>query len=83
MELRSQHHARQCPLAGDREGYTALWKSKAILVRGRGDPKNCEMLRIPHSLDSRLTDCGKIVGLRAGRALLLRYIFSLPGIHFC
>jgi hypothetical protein len=38
-------------------------KSKTIPVTGRGGLYGCEMLRIPHSLDNRLTDGGKIVCL--------------------
>jgi hypothetical protein len=36
-------------------------KSKAISVTGRGGPKGCKMLRIPHCLDNWLTDGGKVV----------------------
>jgi hypothetical protein len=35
-------------------------KGKAIPVRGRGGLEGCEMLRIPHCLDNRLIDGGKI-----------------------
>jgi hypothetical protein len=38
---------------------TAL--DKAIIVTGRGDPYVCETSRLPHFLDSRLTDGGEIV----------------------
>jgi hypothetical protein len=41
---------------------------------GRGGLQGCEMLRIPHCLDRRLTDGGKVVSLRTGRALLHRSI---------
>jgi hypothetical protein len=40
---------------------TTRCKSKAISVTGRGGLKGCKMLRIPHCLDNRLTDGGKIV----------------------
>jgi hypothetical protein len=36
-------------------------KSKAISVTVRGDLCGCEMLRIRHCLDNRLTDGGKVV----------------------
>jgi hypothetical protein len=34
---------------------------KAIRVTGRGGLYGCRMLRIPHCLDSRLIDGGKVV----------------------
>jgi hypothetical protein len=40
---------------------TFLCKSKAIPVTGLGGLKGCEMLRIPHCLDNRLTDDGNVV----------------------
>jgi hypothetical protein len=36
-------------------------KCKAIPVTGRGGPWGCKMSRIPHCLDNRLTDVGKVV----------------------
>jgi hypothetical protein len=36
-------------------------KSKAIPVTGRGGLWGCEMLRIPHCLDNRLINGGKVV----------------------
>jgi hypothetical protein len=36
---------------------------KAIHVRGRGGPEGCEMSRLPHFLDNRLTDGGEVVSL--------------------
>jgi hypothetical protein len=38
-------------------------KCKAIPVTGRGGPKDCETLRLPHFLDNRFTDGGKVVSL--------------------
>jgi hypothetical protein len=42
-----------------------LWggEGKAIPVTGREGPYGCEMLRVPHYLDSRLTDDGKVVSI--------------------
>jgi hypothetical protein len=36
-------------------------KGKDIPVRVRGGPLDCKRLRLPHSLDKRLTDGGKVV----------------------
>jgi hypothetical protein len=36
-------------------------KGKDILVTGRGGPWGCERSRLPHYLDKRLTDGGKVV----------------------
>jgi hypothetical protein len=36
-------------------------KSKAIPVTGRGGPYGCGTSRLPHFLDNRLTDGGKVV----------------------
>jgi hypothetical protein len=38
-------------------------KSKAIPVTGREGPWGCERSRLPHHLDNRLTDGGKVVSL--------------------
>jgi hypothetical protein len=35
--------------------------SEAIPVTGRGGLQGCQMLRIPHCLDNRLIDGGKVV----------------------
>jgi hypothetical protein len=69
------HEARLCC-------YFVIRKSKkSIPVRGREGPQGCERSRLPHLLDNRLTDGGKVVtALRAGRALPPR---NLPGTHFC
>jgi hypothetical protein len=46
--------------------FTRLWngKCKAIPVTGRGGPYGCEMPRLLHFLDNRLTDGGEVVSLR-------------------
>jgi hypothetical protein len=36
-------------------------KGKDIPVTGHGDPKGCERLRLPHDLDNRLINGGKVV----------------------
>jgi hypothetical protein len=55
-------------------------KGKAIAVIGHGGPYGCETLRVPHCLDNRLIDIGKVV------SLTLRPPFThqeIPGTHFC
>jgi hypothetical protein len=41
-------------------------KGKAILVTGRGGPWVFETSRLPHFLENRLTDDGKVVSLARG-----------------
>jgi hypothetical protein len=38
-------------------------EGKTIPVTGRGGPWGCKTLKLPHFLDSRLTDGGKVVSL--------------------
>jgi hypothetical protein len=47
-------------------------KAKAIPVTGREGPQGCERLRLPHFLDSRLTDAGRLLPPR-----------KIPGTRFC
>jgi hypothetical protein len=44
-------------------------KGKAIPITGRGGPYVCEMSRLPHFLDNRLTDGGEVVSLTPPAAL--------------
>jgi hypothetical protein len=44
---------------------------------------DCEMLRIPHCLDSRLTDGGKVVSLTHGPRSTQKHYFSAADTHFC
>jgi hypothetical protein len=56
-------------------------KGEAIPVTGRQGPQGCETLRLPHFLDNRLTDGGKVVtALCNGCPLAPR---KIPGTHFC
>jgi hypothetical protein len=53
----------------------------AIPIRGREGPYGCEILRLPHFLDNRLTDGGKVVSLTCW----LPFTPSpqkIPGTHF-
>jgi hypothetical protein len=43
---------------------------KAITITGRGGLYGCEMLRIPHCLENRMTDGVNFSGLCVGRALI-------------
>jgi hypothetical protein len=53
-------------------------KSKAIPVTGR------EMSRIPHCLDSRLSDGGKVVNpTHQPRSTTQKHYFSAYRTHFC
>jgi hypothetical protein len=59
-------------------------KSKAIPITGHGCLYISEMLRIPHCLDSRLTDGGKVVSpTHRPRSTPQRRYFSSSGTHFC
>jgi hypothetical protein len=55
-------------------------KGKAIPATGRGGPWGCETLRLPHLLDNRLTDGGKVVSLTRRTPFTPRKIL---GTHFC
>jgi hypothetical protein len=47
-------------------------------------PVGCEMLRIPHCLDSRLTDGGKAVSpTHRPCSIPQKQYFSVSGTHFC
>jgi hypothetical protein len=59
---------------------TSKKKGKAVPVTGRGDPYGRETSRLPHLLDSRLTDRGKVVCLTRRSPFILR---KIPGTHFC
>jgi hypothetical protein len=55
--------------------------SKAIPITGRRGIQDFEMLRIPHSLDSRLTDGGGVVSLPVFTSQ--KHYCSASGSHFC
>jgi hypothetical protein len=55
-------------------------KGKAIPVTGHGGPQGCETSRLPHFLDNRLTDSGKVVSLTRRPPFTSR---KIPGTHFC
>jgi hypothetical protein len=59
-------------------------KNKAIPVTGRGGLYGYEMLRIPHCLDNRLTDGGRIVSLtHRQRTTRQKHYFSASGTRLC
>jgi hypothetical protein len=44
----------------------------------------CEMLRIPHCIDNRLTDDGKVVSpMHPPPSTPQKHYFSAPGTRFC
>jgi hypothetical protein len=55
-------------------------KAKVISVTGREGPQGCETSRLPHFLDSRLTDGGEVVSLTRRPPFTPR---KVPGTHFC
>jgi hypothetical protein len=56
-----------------------------VPVTGRGGLQGCEMLRIQHCLDNRLTDGGKVVSPmnRPHSTPEKHYYFSGFGSHLC
>jgi hypothetical protein len=55
-------------------------KSKAIPVTGREDPYSCETSRLPHLLDTRVTDGVKVASLTRRQPFTPR---EISGNHFC
>jgi hypothetical protein len=56
---------------------------KVIPVLGLTGLKGCEMLRIPHCVDNRLTDDGKVVSLtHRPHFTPQKHYFSVCGTHF-
>jgi hypothetical protein len=59
-------------------------KKKAIPSTGCGGLLGCEMLRIPHCLDSQLTDGSKVVSpVHRPRSSPQKHYFFAFCIHFC
>jgi hypothetical protein len=54
-------------------------KSKAIPVTGHEGPQGCEMSRLPHFLDSQLTDGGEVFSLMCWPSFTPQ---KIPGTHF-
>jgi hypothetical protein len=50
-------------------------------VKGCGGSEGCEMSRLPHFLDSRLTDGGEVVSRMHWLPFTPRK--KIPGAHFC
>jgi hypothetical protein len=59
--------------------------SKAVPVTGLGGLYGCDMLRIPHCLDNRLTDGDKVVGPTHPPHFTPQkhFYFYVCGSHFC
>jgi hypothetical protein len=68
-----------------RTNISYIYNSKAIPVTGRGGLYGCEMLRILHFLDNRLTDGGEDVSLtHRPRSIAQKHFFiSDSGTNFC
>jgi hypothetical protein len=60
--------------------YVYVIKVKLSLLTGREGPYGCEMLRLPHFLNSRLKDGGEVVSLTRRPPFTPEMI---PGTHFC
>jgi hypothetical protein len=58
----------------------ALPLLSSLPVTGREGPCGCEMSRLPHFLDNRLTDGGESVSLRRRPSFTPK---KIPGTHFC
>jgi hypothetical protein len=59
-------------------------ESKAIHITGCGGLQGCDITRVPHSLDSLLTDGSEIVRLtRRLRSTLQKHHFSVSSTDFC
>jgi hypothetical protein len=61
-----------------------IQNSKAIIVTGHGGLLGCEMLRIPHCLENRLTDGGEVVSLTQWpHSTPQKYFLFVSGTHIC
>lgn len=54
-------------------------KRKAVPATSHGDPKDCQMSRLPHYLDNQITDGSELISLM-NRPLS---IAKMTGTHFC
>jgi hypothetical protein len=62
----------------------AYGKGKTMPVTGRGGPYGCETSRLPHFLDNRLIDSGKVVSLtRRPAALYPRRMLVVNSVRGC
>jgi hypothetical protein len=63
--------------------YIYIYKGKVFPSTGLGSPYGCERLRIPHFLDNRLTDGGKVVRPKHRALFYSPPPRKIPGTHFC
>jgi hypothetical protein len=55
-------------------------KKKSIIVTGRGDSQGCETSKVPHFLDNRFTDGGKVVRFTRWPSYTPK---KIPHTHIC
>jgi hypothetical protein len=58
-------------------------KRNAIPVSGHVGLQGCDMLKIPHCLDNRITDGGKVSPTHRLRSTPQKLYFYATGTHFC
>jgi hypothetical protein len=63
-----------------KDKYLGEQTGKAIPVTGRGDTQGFETSRLPHFVESRLTDGGEIVSLKRRPPFTSR---KIRGTNFC
>jgi hypothetical protein len=75
-----QSRAKYCGVMREQQSLLSGKRSKTLPVTFRGNRQVCETSRLPHFLENRLTDGGKVVSLKQGPSFTVRQIF---GTCFC